>query len=78
MLEHTPNDNAVRTELVESICDELAAIKQAVPILLEEHLIAAAYQSAKKLGWGEDERDLKCIFRHVAVCLRWPVPREVA
>lgn len=72
------NDNAVRTELIESVCDDLTAIKKAVPVLLEEHLIAAAYQSARKLGWGEDERELKIIFRRVAACLRWPVPHEVA
>lgn len=72
------NDNAVRTELVESICDELVSVRKVVPTILEEHLIAAAYQSARKLGWGEDESELKCIFRHVAACLRWPVPNDLA
>jgi len=71
-------DNAVQTELVESVCDDLTAIKLAVPVLLEEHLIQAAYESAKDHGWGEDECELKSIFRRVAACLRWPVPPAVA
>jgi hypothetical protein len=78
MSQKSLNDNAIRTELVESVCDDLAAIKRAVPVLIEEHLIAAAYQSARRLGWGEDESELKSIFRRVAICLRWPVPNEVA
>ena len=72
------DDNAVQSELVESVCDDLAAIKRAVPVLLEEHLIQAAYESAKSHGWGEDESELKSIFRRVAACLRWPAPAVVA
>lgn len=72
------DDNAVQSELVESVCDDLTAIKQAVPCLLEEHLIQAAYESARSHGWGDDESELKSIFRRVAACLRWPVPPAVA
>jgi len=72
------DDTAVQSELVESVCDDLAAIKRAVPVLLEEHLIQAAYESARSHGWGEDESELKSIFRWVAACLRWPVPAVVA
>ncbi len=72
------DDNAVQSELVESVCDDLVAIKRAVPVLLEEHLIQAAYESARDHGWGEDESELKSIFRRVADCLRWPVPALVA
>jgi len=72
------DDNAVQTELVESLCDDLAAIKRAVPVLLEEYLIQAAYESARAHGWGDDEGELKSIFRRVAACLRWPVPALVA
>jgi hypothetical protein len=70
--------NAIQTELVESVCDQLAAVKEAMPCLLEEHLVVAAYQSARSLGWGEDESELRDIFRRVAACLRCPVPYEVA
>lgn len=78
MPERSLDDNAVQTELVESVCDDLAAIKRAVPVLLEEHLIQAAYESARDHGWGDDESELKLIFRRVAACLRWPVPPAVA
>ncbi len=78
MAERNLNDNAMRAELIESVCDDLAAIKRAVPVLLEEHLIQAAYESAKTSGWGDDENELKSIFRRVALCLRWPIPKEVA
>lgn len=72
------DDNAVESELVESVCDDLSAIKGAMPVLLEEHLIQAAYESARAHGWGDDESELKSIFRRVATCLRWPVPAAVA
>ena len=72
------DDKAVQSELVESVCDDLAAIKRAVPVLLEEHLIQTAYESAKAHGWGDDESELKSIFRRVAACLRWPIPALVA
>jgi|GEM_PF-5880452 len=78
MHKHSLDDSAVQTELVESVCDDLAAIKRAVPVLLEQHLIQAAYESARDHGWGEDESELKSIFRRVAACLRWPVPPVVA
>ena len=78
MLKRNLNDNAVQSEFVESVCDDLAAIKRAVPVLLEEHLIQAAYESARSHGWSEDESELKSIFRRVATCLRWPVPAVVA
>lgn len=72
------DDNAVQTELAESVCDDLTAIKRAVPVLLEEHLIQAAYESARDHGWGDDESELKSIFHRVAACLRWPVPMVLA
>lgn len=72
------DDNAVRTECIESLCDDLIAAKQAAPVLDEAQLVAAAYQSAKALGWGSNDRELKWIFRRVAACLRWPLPREIA
>lgn len=68
------DDKAEQTELVESGCDDLTAIKRAVPVLLEEHLIQAAYEFARDHGWGDDESELKSIFHRVAACLRWPVP----
>jgi hypothetical protein len=77
MAEHSLDDNAVRTELIESVCEDLAAIKRAVPVLPEAHLIQAAYESAQSLGWGENDVELKLIFRRVAVCLRWPMPSVV-
>jgi hypothetical protein len=70
--------NAVQTECIEAICDDLAAVKEAVPTLLEVHIVEAAYRSAVKLGWGENDRELKWIFRRVASCLRWPLPGEIA
>lgn len=74
----TLDDNAVRSECIESLCDDLAAIKNAVPTLLEVHIVEAAYRSAKSLGWGENDLELRWIFRRVAACLRWPLPREIA
>lgn len=78
MNERNLDDTAVRTELVESVCDELAALKKVVPCILEEDLVLVAYRSARSLGWGEDESELQEIFRHVAACLMCPVPDEVA
>lgn len=72
------NDNAVRTECIESLCDDLAAIKRRAPMLQEVHLVAAAYRSAIALGWGENDQELRWIFRRVATCLRWPLPQEIA
>lgn len=72
------DDNAVQSGLAESVCDDLAAIKRAVPVLLEEHLIQAAYESARDHGWGDDESELKSIFHRVAACVRWPVPTVLA
>jgi hypothetical protein len=72
------DDNAVRTECVESLCDDLSAMKAALPMLRESHLLAAAYRSALELGWGENDSELKFIFRRVATCLRWPTPSEIA
>lgn len=72
------DDNAVRSECIESLCDDLLAAKEAVPMLKEDHLVAAAYRSAIALGWGENDRELKFIFRRVAACLRWPLPREIS
>jgi len=71
------NDNAVRTECIESLCDDLAAIKRRAPMLQEVHLVAAAYRSAIALGWGENDQELRWIFRRVATCLRWPLPQEI-
>jgi len=71
------DDNAVRSECIESLCEDLLAAKLAVPMLKEDHLVAAAYRSAIALGWGENDRELKFIFRRVASCLRWPLPREL-
>jgi hypothetical protein len=72
------NDTAVRTECIESLCDDLAAIKRRAPMLQEVHLVAAAYRSAIALGWGENDQELRWIFRRVATCLRWPLPQEIA
>ena len=72
------DDNAVRSECTESLCDDLFAIKEASPMLREVHLLEAAYRSALSLGWGENDSELKLIFRRVAACLRWPTPREIA
>jgi hypothetical protein len=72
------DENAVRSECIESLCDDLAAIKEAAPMLREVHIVEAAYRSALSLGWGENDRELKWIFRRVASCLRWPLPREIA
>ena len=71
-------DNAVRAECIESLCDDLLAAKAAVPMLEEANLVAAAYRSALLLGWGETDHELKWIFRRVAACLRWPLPQEIA
>jgi hypothetical protein len=71
-------DNAIRSECIESLCEDLQAAKAAVPMLEEASLVAAAYRSARRLGWGEDDRELKFIFRRVAGCLRWPLPEEIA
>lgn len=71
------DDNAVRSECIESLCEDLEAIKQRAPMLQEVHIVAAAYRSALALGWGENDRELKFIFRRVAACLRWPLPREL-
>jgi len=71
-------DNAIRTECVESLCDDLLAMKERSPMLREVHLLAAAYRSALELGWGENDSELKFIFRRVAACLRWPAPSEIA
>lgn len=71
-------DNAIRAECIESICDDLLAAKEAVPMLEEATLVAAAYRSALILGWGESDHELKWIFRRVAACLRWPLPSEIA
>jgi hypothetical protein len=75
---HHLEENAVRTECIESLCDDLISIKSAVPMLREVHLVEAAYRSAAHLGWGEDEVELKLVFRRVAACLRWPIPEEIA
>lgn len=72
------DDNAIRSECIESLCDDLTAIKEVAPMLQEVHLVEAAYRSARALGWGESDRELKLIFRRVAACLRWPLPREIA
>jgi hypothetical protein len=72
------DDNAVRSECIESLCDDLLAIKEASPMLREVHLLEAAYRSALSLGWGENDSELKLIFRRVAACLRWPTPKEIA
>lgn len=71
-------DNAVRSEVIEALCDDLLAAKLAVPMLEEASLVAAAYRSALMLGWGESDHELKWIFRRVACCLRWPLPTEIA
>jgi hypothetical protein len=71
-------DNAIRTECVESLCDDLLAAKCAAPMMREAHLIEAAYRSAHALGWGENDRELRWIFQRVAACLRWPLPTEIA
>lgn len=71
------DDNAVRSECIEALCDDLLAAKSAAPLLEESSLVAAAYRSAARLGWGENERELKLIFRRVAACLRWPLPQEL-
>ena len=78
MNEQELNDNAVRSECIEAICDDLAAVRTAVPMLLEEYILAAAYRSALALGWGDNDTQLKWIFRRVAACLRWPIPQEIA
>lgn len=72
------DDNAVRSECIEAICDDLTTARDAVPMLLEEHILAAAYRSALSLGWGDNDTELKWIFRRVAACLRWPIPREIS
>ncbi len=71
-------DNAIRSECIESLCDDLLAMKEALPMLRESHLLAAAYRSAHELGWGENDSELKYVFRRVAACLRWPTPQEIA
>jgi hypothetical protein len=71
-------DNAIRAECIEGLCDDLLAAKAAVPMLEEATLVAAAYKSALRLGWGETDHELKWIFRRVASCLRWPLPSEIA
>ncbi len=71
------DDNAVRAECIESLCEDLEAIKERAPMLQEVYIVAAAYRSALALGWGENDRELKFIFRRVASCLRWPLPREL-
>lgn len=71
------DDNAVRNECIESLCDDLTAMKEALPMLRESHLLTAAYRSACELGWGENDSELKYIFRRVAACLRWPTPTEI-
>jgi hypothetical protein len=77
MDERSADDNAVRTECIESLCEDLEAIKARAPMLQEVYIVAAAYRSAIALGWGENDRELKFIFRRVASCLRWPLPREL-
>lgn len=72
------DENAVRTKCIERLCDDLLAIKEASPMLPEIHLLEAAYRSAVSLGWGENDSELKLIFRRVAACLRWPTPKEIA
>lgn len=71
-------DNAVRSEVIEALCDDLLAAKLAVPMLREPQLLLAAYQSARRLGWGDSDHELQWIFRRVAACLRWPLPQEIA
>jgi hypothetical protein len=71
------DDNAVRSECIESLCDDLLAVKAAVPMFEESSLVSAAYRSALVLGWGENDHELKWIFRRVAACLRWPLPGEL-
>jgi len=71
-------ENAIRSECIESLCDDLTAIKAAAPTLLEVHIVEAAYRSAVNLGWAENERELKWIFRRVVSCLQWPLPKEIA
>ena len=70
-------DNAVHAECIEYLCDELVAIKKEVPWVREEYLIEAAYGLAGEAGWGQDEAELRWLFRRVAACLRWPVPAVV-
>lgn len=77
MPERSLDDDAIHAELIECVCDDLAAIKRALPVLLEEHLIAAAYRSARSQGGGGRER-AQIDFRRVAACLRWPAPAVVA
>lgn len=72
------DDNAVAAECIESICDDLSAIKKNPPMLPESHLLAAAYDSAHVLGWGQNEGELRWIFQRVVNCLRWPLPRGIA
>ena len=72
------DENAVRTECIESVCEDLIAAKAAAPMVKEIHLVEAAYRSALALGWGENDQELRWIFRRVATCLRWPLPREIA
>jgi hypothetical protein len=77
MGERELDDNAVRSECIESLCDDLLAAKLAAPMVYETHLLEAAYRSAHALGWGENDRELRWIFRRVASCLRWPLPPEI-
>lgn len=78
MDKRSPDDIAVRSECIESLCEDLEAIKERAPMLQEVYIVAAAYRSALALGWGENDRELKFIFRRVASCLRWPLPKELA
>jgi hypothetical protein len=76
-IKQTLADNAVHAELIEHCCDELIAIKEAVPASREVHLVEAAFCLAKESGWGDSDAELKAVFRRVAACLRWPVPAAV-
>ena len=78
MNERELEDNAVRAECIESLCDDLLAAKAAVPMLEEGSLVVAAYRSACLLGWGENDHELRWIFRRVVACLRWPSPTEIS
>lgn len=72
MDERNLHNNAVCTESVARACSDLAAIEDAMPKMPEKDLIRA-HQSARALGWREDENELKIISSRVAVRLRLPV-----
>ena len=76
-MEPTLADSAVRAELIKYLCDELIAIKEALPWMREVYLIEAAYCLAAEVGWGDSDAELREVFRRVADCLTWPTPSAV-